>query len=214
MISQIWQRTSARDDAIRQLHLARTRLVADLANSSRQPGQFATARVGPNLGLGYDGDALSFLSSDDGSGQSTWTVDPATGAATPAAQITYYLVVPNAPKATSCVAGAPDASGYEQQCPFKWLIRRVDPAPAPPPTIASSWTTFLTRPTAIIQTPARQVVADQLLQFRVFSAAPTWTIRLSAVAVSEATRQITLGSVPLSQSKYTLVEQFSIPAHN
>lgn len=216
MVTKIWYRTSARDDAIRQLHQGRARLVMDLANSSQQPDQFAIAKVGPNLGTGFDGDALSILSSDDGSRVPKWNVDPSTGRATPAAQITFYLVVPNAVKANSCLAGPPDPSGYEQQCPYKWLIRRVDPVPAPPPdpAVPATWTTWLTRPSSLLATPTLQVVADQLLEFRVLSTPPTWTIRLSAVAVTEATRQLKLGSVPLSQSKFTMVEQFTVPAHN
>ena len=47
-VSRIWYRTSARDDAIRQVLKARTRLVRDLANSSQVSGQYATAKVGPS----------------------------------------------------------------------------------------------------------------------------------------------------------------------
>lgn len=213
-VSSVWYRSSARDDAIRQVLKARTRLMKDLANSSGLPKQFATATV-PAHHTGFDGDALTFLSSDDGSAGNTWTVDPSTGVATYQSQITYYLIIPNAANSYGITAsnGPADAAGYEQQDPFKWLVRRVDkPAPT---TIPTNWTDFFaTQPSVASQTAALQVVADQILQFRVLHSAPTWSLQISAVAISDAQRQIAVGRVPLGNSPFTLVEQFAVPANN
>lgn len=215
-VSEIWRKTNAKDDAVRQLLRVRSNLLRDLANSSRKAGQFATARVGPNLGSGYDGDALTFLSSDTGQSEFSWNVDT-TGSAQIQSQITYYLVIPNAPNPDGAAIGAgpPDPNGYEQQHPFKWLIRRVDPPPGSVPQVVDpNWTSWLTRPSSTTLGPSQRVIANQLLGFRVLQSAPLWTVELSAVGVTEARRKLALGSVPLASSPYTIVQRFSLEAHN
>ena len=215
-VSELWTKTNAKDEAVRSLLKARSALARDLANSSRQAGQSAVAPVGPNLGAGRDSDALTFLSSDSGAGTDSWATD-SSGAATIQSQITYYCVIPNAANPGGAVisAGAPDAQGYEQQHPFKWLIRRVDPAPGGSPAVVNAaWTGWLTRPTTFALGATQKVVAAQMLQMRVLNPAPLWRIELRAVSVSEARRKIALGSVPLSQGRFTLVQRFSVAAHN
>ena len=214
-VSDLWRRTNARDEALKQLLLARTYLVRDLANSTSRAGTSATAQVGPNLGSGRDGDALTFLSSDSGNNDHNWNADLNSGEATLPVQVTYYCVIPNVPTPGGLVisAGAADGQGYEQQHPFKWLVRRVDPTPsAAPPAIDSAWTSWLTRPTSLTPVANQKVVCNQLLRFRVLQTAPVWTLELSAVGVTEARRRLRLGSVPLSQSPYTLVQRFSVTA--
>jgi type II secretory pathway pseudopilin PulG len=215
-VTTLYRRSNSRDDAVRQLLKAKTALMRDLANCSQQPGQYTTGTVPPHLGSGSDGDALTFLSSDTGSTSPTWSVS-STGQASLASEITYYLVIPTAPNAygMTCTAGLKDSAGYEQQDPFKWLIRRVDPPPTAAPAVVSPlWLTWLTQPSSMASTATIQVVADQMFQFRVLAAAPVWNIQISAVAVSDATHQISVGSVPLEGSKFDLVEQFCVPANN
>lgn len=214
-VSQIWTKTNAKDDAVRQILRVRSNLLRDLANSSAKAGQFAVAQVGPNLGSGFDGDALTFLSSDNGLSEDTWSVDNQ-GQAQLQTEITYYCVIPNvAPPGEIVVsAGAADAAGYEQQHPFKWLIRRVDPATGTPPAVDSAWTTWLTRPTSTALGANQRVIANQMLGFRVLRSAPLWEFEISAVGVNEARRKLPLGSVPLATSPYTIVQRFSVQAHN
>jgi len=110
-VTVLWQKIDAKDDGVRQLVKARTSLLRDLANSSSRTGDFAVASVGPNLGAGKDSDALTFLSSDTGNGDPSWTVNP-NGQANFACQITYYCVIPNlAAPPLPLTTGAPDAQG-------------------------------------------------------------------------------------------------------
>jgi len=214
-VSDIWRKTSAKDEAVRNLLRAKSSLIRDLGNSRGKAGQCATAPVPPTL-TGKDSDALTFLSSDTGTTDPNWNV-AADGKATFASQITYYGIIPNRPNpgGTAVTAGPADAQGYEQQHPFKWLIRRVDPAPAATPqAINPAWSSWLTRPTSYSLGAARQVVSDQLLQFRVLRGAPLWELELRAVSVSEARRRVSLGNLPLSQGPYTVVQQFSVSTNN
>jgi type II secretory pathway pseudopilin PulG len=215
-VSELWLKTNAKDEAVRSILKARSSLIRDLANSSAKANQSGVAVVGPHLGTGKDSDALTFLSSDSGATTDSWSTD-STGGATFPSQITYYCVIPNAPNPGGAVisAGPADAQGYEQQHPFKWLVRRVDPAPGgAPPAIDATWTGWLTRPTTFALGANQKVVATQMLQLRVLSPAPLWTLELRAVSVSEARRKIALGGVPLSQGRFTLAQRFSVAAHN
>jgi len=214
-VSALWQKSNAKDEAVRNLLKARSSLQRDLANSSGRAGRWAVAPVPAHLGTGRDSDALSFLSSDSGTNNPNWSTDP-TGAAALPVQITYYGVIPNVPNPGGAVisAGPADAQGYEQQHPFKWLIRRVDPAGGPPATLNGGWTSWLTQPTSMALGANQQVVANQLLQLRVIQGAPLWTLELRAVGVSDARRKVALGSIPLSQGPYTLAQRFSVLAQH
>lgn len=202
-LKDLWLQSDAKDDAVRHLVRARTSLVRDLRNASIVHSSNTT--VGPNLGTGFDGDALTFLSLEQGS---SWTLGP-TGEPSYPLQITYYLVIPNPPGAVS--AGPPDAAGYEQQDPFKWLVRRVDSGGS---ALNPSWTTWLTRPTAMLTGPNLSVVSQQLLGFRVLAGPPSWRLELSAVALRDARHRGRLGSVPLQGSQWTLVDRFSVQSQN
>ncbi len=209
--SRMWRRNAGRDEALRQIGRARSSLSRDLLNSTSRSGLYATSKVAASLGSGNDGDALSFLSSDPGSSNAQWSLDPNTGAAFLPQQVTYWLVIPNGPnpEGLNASAGPPDARGYEQQYPDKWLMRRVDPAPSPP-SLDSSWTTWLVRPTVLDS----KVVATRLLNFRVLQAGPVWSLELRATSILDARRNLALGSVPLAESVYTVTQQFSLTVHN
>lgn len=217
-VAGVWQRSSGREMALGKILRAKARLSRDLSNSSGKAGQWATTTVGPNLGSGHDGDALTFLSADNGTSAGNWTIDPNTGEAQLASQITYYCVIPNTNNrwGINVSPGAPDPRGYEQQHPFKWLIRRVDPViPGNPPSIDPGWTAWLTRPTQMIQTPQIQVVADDLLTFRMMPPpAPKWSFEISAIAIQEAAREIAVGQVPLRDVKFKITEFITITPQN
>jgi len=213
----LWRRSAGRDEALRQLTLAKQSLTRDLLNSSRQVGQFASASVTPSLGAGKDGDCLSFLSSDSGQSDENWQVNPASGQANVASQITYYCIIPNGPNPDdiAMVPGPPDANGYEQQFPGKWLMRRIDPPPGTtPPVLDPAWSSWVVRPTTATSNASVQVAAKKLLNFRVLRTAPLWSIELRATALLDARHSLNLGSVPLATSPYTITQQFTVPARN
>lgn len=228
-VSRLWYKNSAHDDAVAQILRAKASLMRDLSNGSRQPGQFDTGHVGPNLS-GYDGDALTFLSSDSGAGGDAWNAT-GSGQASLACQITYFLIIPSAANGLGFTptSGAPDSAGYEQQDPCKWLIRRVDsPVPAASPqTLLPNWKSVFgapLRPGSTVNgspTPltgatsaTQRLVANQIFQFRVLKTAPTWNLQISAVMIKDAQRQVAIGSIPLNPSIYTVVEQCGITANN
>ncbi|MBX3170691.1 MAG: type II secretion system protein [Candidatus Eremiobacteraeota bacterium] len=212
-VGDIWRKTGGKDEAVRNLLKAKSSLQRDLANSGGKAGQWAIAGVGPVSCK--DSDALTFLSSDKGQNEHDWTVNP-DGSAHFERQITYYGVIPNRPNPGGVVVStAADAQGYEQQHPFKWLIRRSDPAPTgTPQAINPGWTGWLTAPTSYSLGPDQKVVCDQLLQFRVIRGAPLWILELRAVSVTEVQRKMALGTVPLSQGPFTLTQQFSVSTSN
>lgn len=212
-VGDIWRKTGGKDEAMRNILKAKSSLQRDLANSGGKPGQWASANVPAHLPPGKDSDALTFLSSDSGTSTSNWSVQ-SDGSANFAAQITYYGVIPNRPNPGGNVvsAGPADAQGYEQQHPFKWLIRRVDPVVGN--TINAGWTAWLTQPASYALGGNQKVVCDQLLQLRVVRGAPLWVLELRAVSVAEARRRLALGGVPLSQGPFTVAQQFSVVTGN
>lgn len=228
-VAQLWYKNSAHDDAVAQILRAKASLVRDLANGSRQTGQFEVAQVGPNLS-GHDGDALTFLSSDSGAGGDSWSAT-GSGQASFACQVTYFLIIPSSADGLGFTptSGPADSAGYEQQDPCKWLIRRVDsPVPAgSPQTLLPNWksvfgaplrpgSTVDGSPTPLVGATAatQRLLANQIFQFRVLKTAPTWSLQISAVMVKDAQRQVAIGSIPLNPSIYTVVEQCGITANN
>ncbi len=222
-VTALWRKSSSRDDAISQLLKTKALLTRDLTNASGQAGQSKTTTVGDTLaGSGHDGDALTFLSTDLGTASSNWNDSAATGQAAMQSEITYYLYIPNASNPYGVVTpkdGHLSDHGYEQQCAFKWLFRRVDSF-STPPTSVQAWSSLLPAapPTTMggfsTATSNTQLIANQMLEFRVLKAAPLWTIQLSAVAVADATRRAALGQIPLASSSFTLTQQFTVPVNN
>lgn len=216
--TQVWRRTSSRDLAVGQLLKARTNLTRDVMNASQLPQQFDTAQLGPSLGAGFDGDAFSILTCEDG--QAAWNVTT-DGASVLRAQVSYGLWVPNNVNARYgyTFSGVADAQGYEEGCPYKWLMRRQDAVPAPVApnpfaAVASNWnTTLLTRPTNLTESPTYRAVAT-LTGFRVLASGGLWQFELRATAVEDARQKLPIGSSPLGSSPYTIVQRFSVPAHN
>jgi type II secretory pathway pseudopilin PulG len=216
--AQVWRKTSGRDTALRQILRARTSIARDLKNASTRPNQFQTSKVGPSLAAGYDGDAFTFLSCENES--TPWSIN-SSGQSVLTRQVTYSLFVPQNVngKYGGTFPGVADTLGYEQGCPYKWLVRRWDAAPTlvapnPEPAIASNWTTnLLFRPTSMAAGSNYQIVAT-LLGLRVISAGSHWQIELKACAVQDAQRNIGIGATPLGNSPYTLVQRFSVTAHN
>jgi hypothetical protein len=216
--TQVWRRTSSRDGALRQLVRARAFLTRDLMNGSGRPNQFASAPVGPSLGAGFDGDALTILTCEDES--TPWNVTTS-GTSVLVREITYSLFVPNNVNTLygATFPGLADAQGYEEGCPYKWLVRRLDPVPAvvppnPESVVPSNWTTtLLLRPTSKTSTNTTQVIST-LLGFRVLASGSQWQFELKACAVEDARRTLALGSAPLGSSQYTLIQRFTVPIHN
>lgn len=211
-VTDLWRKADAKDDVVRALMKARGALSRDLLNASSRANQVAVAKVGPHGGPGFDGAALSFLSSDEGNNLPEWSLD-ASGHAQARSQVTYYLVVPAGPYPNGvAVAGGPaDSNGFEQQNPFKWLIRRVDPTTS---GLQSSWTSWLVQPGSVNLPAGQQLVAQNLLGFRVLKTGPLWSFELSAVALKDAQKRLALGQVPLAHSGFTVTERFSVRTNN
>lgn len=216
--TNVWRKTSARDGALRHLIKARTMITRDLKNASSRPKQFASDRFGPSLGSGFDGDAFTFLSCEDES--TPWNINTS-GQSVLTRQVTYSLVVPLNVDAlySGTFPGVADAQGYEQACPFKYLVRRWDPVPAvvspnPESEIAGNWkTSLLFRPASLAAGSNSQVVST-LLGMRVLSSGGQWLFELKACAVQDARPKVGIGSTPLGSSPYTLVQRFAVTAHN
>lgn len=219
-VSKVWHKTSGRDAAMRELMRADAVLQRDLVNSCSGPAQFLTAPVQAGSGTVTTGDALALILADPNQEGLQLT---SSGVAVTNLLATYYLAVSTNVAADTGLSPtfAPDASGYEDQCAYKWLIRRETAAPAPiapgqPPAVPANWfgPTVIEIPSAAWQEPGRRVVARNLLQFRVLHGPPLWELSLTAVAVEDARRKLALGSVPLSQTPYALTHRISVLARN
>ena len=213
-VSRIWQRTSARDLAMRELLRAEAALNRDLVNAGKMTPQSAYGAVHAGAGAVASGGGLALIlpSSD----QEDLTLD---GQGQPVLDrlVTYYLAVSTTLGPQTFAA---DAQGYEDQCPYKWLVRKERAAPAAVPgglpAVPANWLTGseIETPTSFWRQPEKRVVASNLLQFRVIKGPPTWEITLTAVAIADARRQIALGGVPLSPTKFAITHQVGIIAKN
>lgn len=218
-VSGVWQKSSSRDKALRDLLKAEAVLHRDLVNASRgeRQSQFAPVSAGSGGITTSDGLALVLPSPEqEGLALSTG------GSVVLNRLVTYYLAVPTDLSQRTGLdhSFAPDAQGYEQQCAYKWLIRRETNAASAGPNrlseVPPNWLTsgVIEVPTQMWREPERRVVAANLLQFRVLQGPPLWEIRLTAVAVDDARRKLSLGSVPLSETVYTLTHRVAVVAQN
>lgn len=213
-VGRIWQRTSARDQAVRELLKAEAVLTRDLANAGRQSPQSAYGPVQAGAGALASGDGLALvLPSPD---EELLKLD-SQGQPLMDRLVTYYLAVSTTVPPQVFAA---DSQGYEDQCPFKWLVRKEEAAPpAAPgglPAVPANWLkgSEIETPTSFWRQPDKRVVASNLLQFRVLKGPPTWEITLTAVAIADARRQLALGGVPLSSTVYAITHQVGIVAKN
>ena len=218
-VTKIWQRSSARDQAIRELLKAEAALSRDLANGARSTTQSDYRAVKAGAGSISTGDGLALLVP---SAQQEQLHLDAQGQPVLDRLVTYYLAVP---ANVSALSGLPqnfwvDAQGYEDQCAYKWLIRKETAAPAAAPgglpAVPANWLTGpeIETPTTFWRNPDKRVVASNLLQFRVLKGPPTWEVTLTAVAIADARRQIALGSVPLSSTAFAITHQVGLVAKN
>lgn len=218
-VSSVWRSSSSRDLALRELLKAESALQRDLGNISKGSGQSLVSAVQAGSGSVVTGDALAMIlpPADQQqlalSSQGTVVMDRL---------VTYYLAVP---AQVDSLAGLPqtfvgDAQGHEQQCGYKWLVRRESPAPAGSPgllaAIPANWFGLgvVEVPTQLWREPHRKVVAINLLQFRVTEQGPIWEVTLTAVALEDARRKLALGSVPLAGTRYAISHRVAAIAQN
>lgn len=213
-MTRIWQRTSARDMALRRILAAEQSLMRDLINSSRGVGRSAWGPAPCGAGAVPTGDALALVVPARDQSQ---LVLSSSGVPVADRIVTYYLAVPAQVNAEAGVpqSFAPDSAGYEDQCAFKWLIRKEELV-VPPAGLPANWLQggVVEVPTFLWREPMREVVATQLLQFRVLQGPPTWELSVTAVAIGDARRNIGLGGVPLSSTPYAIVHRFGVVAKN
>lgn len=228
--ADVWRSINSADTAHRELRKARAALGRDLALAN--PARLSRAPVPSSLGGGPDGEALWFLSPvDPASGQLVHKQD----SSQPFWQrnILYYLVVPDDHDATfgmSCI-GAPGPNGYEAACPHKVLIRKeIDSGVATIPSdeateevLVSDIAPYLTRPAGYdlsgMSEPGLQearIVAVNLLTFEsaATGVAGEVTVDLRAVAIEEARREISLGTLVVYAGPYTRLGAFSVFLQN
>ncbi len=212
-ITGLWKRTSERDLAMRELLRADRFLTHDLANSAAGDSQWLKQPVQAGTGSVYTGDALAILIPSDDQVQLALTSG---GAPVLDRLVTYY------PALSSAISFAPlaDSQGYEDSCPYKWLVRKETAAPAPPdayslPAVPAGWMS-----SGVIEVPgqlwkeADRKVLCQLHQFRVVQTPPNWTLEITAIAVGEARSKLALGSVLLSPTHYAITHRISVHAQN
>lgn len=219
-VGQVWQRSSARDQAFRELQRAQLAMHRDLLNASRGANQSVFSPVQAGSGSVNTSDALAFVvPSPD---QEDLKLSGG-GTAVLQRLVTYYLAVPSNVDAQTGLTHtfAADADGYEDQCAYKWLIRKEEDAPAPAgpdqqPEVPPNWLAsgVIEIPTQLWQEPGRRVVALNLLQMRVEQGPPLWQIRLTAVAVADARRKLAMGSVHLAPTTYAISAQVGVLAKN
>lgn len=213
-VSRIWQRTSARDLAVRELLKAEAVLNRDLVNAGKMPTQSAFGPVQAGSGAISSGDGLALILPSPDQEQLVLDLQ---GQPVMDRLVTYYLAV-----STSLLPQnfAADAQGYEDRCPYKWLVRKEKAAPPPAPgglpAVPANWLkgSEIETPTSFWRQPDKRVVASNLLQFRVIKGPPTWEITLTAVAIADARRQLALGAVALSPTVFAITHQVGIVAKN
>lgn len=217
----IWRRGLSGSVAQTELRKAYTSISSDLRRS-RIDGVDRTT-VPASLAGGFDGDALWFLSAEDPVTGEMRRVDGTSGGSAPEGSafwqrnILYYTIVPSnhgAMYGYTC-AGGSDATGYDDRCPHKMLVRQVIDGPddsdglemlLTPAQIAS----YLVAPTGFDvsavagpNTEDTQIRAHSLLYFRVaLEPQPDYPgevrLDLRSARIEAAEKAIKVGTDPLT----------------
>jgi prepilin-type N-terminal cleavage/methylation domain-containing protein len=210
----VQRKASGRDEALRNLLRAQESLQRDLGNSSSDPEQWVYAPCQLAATAPFQtSDGLALLVADQNQDGLELSSD---SKALHTAIATYYLALD--PNQSTSFGG--DAQGYEDQYPWKWLIRKQSPAPAPvfPRSLSAlpaGWlASQLEQPIGEWKEDQRRVVARNLLQMRVVQGPPLWELSLSAISLEEAAREGGIGQMPLSQSKFCLTYRVSVVTRN
>ena len=187
----ILRRTTGRDFALAEIGKARRHLNADLVMTSLKGFQ-STPQP--------SGDAVNFLTPrphDDA--EAAYAND---GTVFFTRNVTYYLVTP---------PGHPQLNGpdgYEDACPHKTL-QRATSGPTTPGTAETLLDPFtLPRPDA-------HAVGTNLLTFRCQKVSDgELELVLRATSLQEAGRELKIGSVPLSGTRYTVEQRWRVTPMN
>ena len=187
----ILRRTSGRDFALAEIARARRHLNADLVMT-----RVACFQRVPR----EDGDAINLLTPrprDDA--EAAYAND---GTVLWVRNVSYWLVTPPGhPKLTT-----PD--GYEDACPHKTLLRATS-SPAPAGTVQTLLDPFT------IPQPDAHHVATNLLTFRCQKVSEgELEVVLRATSLQEATRELKIGSVPLTPTRYTVEQRWRVAPMN
>ena len=217
---KIFNNTSGRDSAMRELNKARRALELDLNQASED---FSIVQTPASLGGGADGDAINYLSAVNVTDGTIATLPDGSGNPYFFQNIFYYITVPanhDALFGVSCVGG--NEGGYDYNCPHKILIRAVEEQnPTYDPsddttveTLLSSLSTFLVRPTGFPNTLARDTVAINLLTFQMVQVGQEIRVDLRAVSLADARRKVSIGTTSFRDTGYTLQYRFSVFPRN
>jgi prepilin-type N-terminal cleavage/methylation domain-containing protein len=219
--NRIFLNSSGRDSAVHELAKAHAALEADLEMSRVSSATFKQSTVPAHQGSGLDGDAIDFLSPDTSpTSQAVYGTD---GTAFWMRNIVYYLIVPQNHDALNnhVCAGVADAYGYDDGCPHKILMRQIsdqntsDPTnPTTEQSLLSPFPTFA-RPIGYPKTSSLTTVAIHLLTFRCTLPHPGQIqIDLRALSFDDASKSVSIGSTPLSQTPFVIEQTFSVFPRN
>lgn len=217
---KIFNNTSGRDTALRDLSKARRALEMDLNQAS---ADLAITQSPASLGGGADGDAVNYLSAVNVTDGSIATLADGSGNPYFFQNIFYYITVPtdhNTLFGFNCVGG--NEGGYDYNCPHKVLIRGIeDQNPIYDPadtgsvdTLLTPLVPFLVRPTGFPNTLARDTIAINLLTFQVVQVGRELRVDLRAVSIPDARRKVAIGTTSFRETGYTLQYRFSVFPRN
>jgi hypothetical protein len=212
-VLKVYNNTSGRDSALRELNRARGALERDLSLASKD--QMSIGRAPGSLGGGADGDYFQTLSAVNASTGEVAVLEDGSGNPYLFQNLVYYATVSAAHN--SCFGG--NEGGYDYNCPHKVLVRVLQDQN---PTY--DWRTLdelivpvgplLTRPAGQPNQLARSLVAKNLLTFQVVRWGDELRVDLRAVSLSDAGRKLALGSTSLRDTGYTLNYRFSAYPRN
>jgi len=217
---KVYNATSGRDTALREMNKARRALERDLNQAS---STMSIVQSPPSLGGGADGDAINYLSAVNVTDGSIALLPDGSGNPYFFQNIFYYITTPvnhDALFGQSCTGG--NDAGYDYNCPHKILIRAVEEQnPAYDPnddstieTLLSPLAPFMTRPTGFPNTLARDTVAINLLTFQLAQVGNEVRVDLRAVSITDARRRVAIGNFNFKNSGYTLQYRFSVFPRN
>lgn len=217
---KVYNATSGRDTAIRELNKARRVLERDLNQASNT---LSIVQSPPTHGGGADGDAINYLSAVNVTDGSIALLPDGSGNPYFFQNIFYYITTPTNHDALfgqTCTGG--NDGGYDYNCPHKILIRGVEEQnPTYDPsddstieTLLSPLAPFLAQPTGFPNTTARDTVAINLLTFQLRQVGNEIRVDLRAVSIADARRKVSLGNFNFNNSGFALQYIFSVFPRN
>lgn len=232
LFSNAFQRVDGHTDCTLQMKRATRNIGRDL-KTSLFDATMVTPVAGPG---GFEGDAVCMLSASTGIEARDGAATDEDGAPFWQRNIIYYTI---RPQGDSCTGGA-DASGYNDTCPHKVLLRKVidtPPTTSPMPlgipltdseVLLTDLSPYLTRPvgtkvSAMLTNEAdlqcAEAISTSLLSMRVVREPdPAYPgevqVTLTAFNQQASNKTTNIGSTHLAQHQNLVTQQFSVFPRN